>query len=657
MTVTADANGNWSHSLPAGTFPPGTYTRTVTATTMDAAENPTTVTRTINIDTEMSVAINPAPFATDNVVNLAEAGGTLTLSGTAAADATRVEVQWNGQPIPATLNGDGTWSIQFPAGAAGSITRDSTITVTAWDAAGNSETATRPIRIDLETAITVEPQPVGADGILSGAERSAGFTLDGTAEPGAAVYLALNGTAHGPITADANGLWSYTFTPAALAGLTDAQGGTLTAYSIDTAGNRSATETRSFTVDTTVGSFTFAAPDLSGTVNDGPRDPSVLNAVERNAGIIAQGTVEPGATVRITVAETGWTTTIPADQTAGGTWRVTLPADALPQGAAASATITATATDALGNTAPPQSQTIAIDTVVADFNASSIRLGTGTDNILNATEHGAGLPVSGQGEAGSTVTVTMNGHTRTALVGDTGQWSLTFTPDQVPTGERSNIPVSVTATDTAGNTSGPFTVTYGVDTVAPGTPTVIETQDVAGAMRGLTTAASDDSYSFHRVDATGPAIALTATETHDPVWNEDLFRFQNGQTVPDGSYLVINTRDAAGNEANTLFIKNTATGVSVDLNRDGLDAFDLTAIDLTRAPDARLSITEDQLRALTGPDQTLVIKGEATDQVTLANVTGVQQNVTVNGAVYDIYTLGSSGAQVLLEDDLTRTVI
>ena len=51
------------------------------------------------------------------------------------------------------------------------------------------------------------------------------------------------------------------------------------------------------------------------------------------------------------------------------------------------------------------------------------------------------------------------------------------------------------------------------------------------------------------------------------------------------------------------------------------------------------------------------IRGEATDQVTLANVTGVQHNVTINGAVYDIYTLGSAGAQVVLEDDLTRTVI
>ncbi len=654
VTRPVDANGNWSHELPAGTFPPGTYTRTISATTMDAAENPTTVTRTLNIDTEMSVAINPGAFAMDNVVNLAESNGSLTLSGTVARDATRVEVQWLGQPLPATLNGDGTWSVQFPAGAAGTITRDSTITVTAWDAADNRETATRPIRIDLETTLNVEQTPVGTDTTLSGSERAAGFTLDGEGEAGARVYLNLNGTDYGPATVGGDGRWSFTFTPASLAGLTDAQGGTITAYAIDTAGNRSTTETRSFTVDTTVGNFTFAAPSLTGAVNDGPRDPSVLNAVERNAGVVVEGTVEPGASVRITVSGTNWSTTIPADQTMSGTWRITLPRDALPEGAATSATITATATDRLGNTSLPQERTIAIDTVVADFNAGDIRLGTGTDAILNAVEHGGGLPVSGRAEAGSTVNVTVNGHSRSVLVGDTGQWSVTFTPDQIPTGERGNIPVLVSATDGAGNVSGPHTVTFAVDTIAPATPEVLRTEDFAGGYSAITTTNTNDTYRFHRVDSTGAATPILADES---LTNRGEDRFDFRTDIPDGSYLVINTRDAAGNEANTLFIKNTATGVAVDLGRDGLESFDLSAIDLTRAPDARLSITEDQLRALTGPDQTLVIKGEVTDQITLSNVTNVQNNVTINGAVYDIYTLGSAGAQVLLEDDLTRTVI
>jgi hypothetical protein len=95
----------------------------------------------------------------------------------------------------------------------------------------------------------------------------------------------------------------------------------------------------------------------------------------------------------------------------------------------------------------------------------------------------------------------------------------------------------------------------------------------------------------------------------------------------------------------------------VDLTRQGLENFDLSAIDLTRAPDARLTINAQQLESLTGPDQRLIVKGESTDQVTLRNVTNVQDDVVINGQRYDIYTLGNNGAQVLLEDDVSRTVI
>lgn len=653
VTRTANADGVWSHELAAGTFTDGTYTRQITVTTRDAADNPTTVTRTLNIDTQMSVAIDARPFAVDNVVNMSESQGALTLTGTAPRDATRVEVAWLGQPVPATLNSDGTWSVSFPAGTA-TRTQDSTLTVTAWDAAGNRAETTRPIRIDLETALTLTPEPVGADRMLSGPEQSAGITVGGTGEAGAQVFLSLNNTPYGPIPVSNTGTWTHTFTSANLVGLSHGSQVTLTAYSVDAAGNQSTTETRSFAVDTQVGNFTFAAPDLMGTVNDGPRDAHVLNAVERSAGLPIQGTVEPGATVTIRVAETGWTTTIPAAQTANGSWSLPLPAAALPQGANAQATIIATATDSLGNTANAQ-QTIAIDTVVANFNAADIRLGTGTDNILNAREHAAGLRVEGKAEADSTITVTLGNHSHTATANSNGDWFVNFTSNQIPTGERTGIPVSVTATDTAGNTSGPFQKTFDVDTIAPNTPTVIEASDIGTGLRGITTTPTPDQYSFFRLNPTGPATEIAAEETFDTRFNEDRFTFLNGQTVPDGSYLVINTRDLAGNEVNTLFINNTTTGGGIDLNRTGFERFDLNAIDLTRAPDARLTITEEQLLSLTGPDKTLLIKGGPDDVVTLQNVTNVQNDQTINGAVYDIYTLGNSGVRILLEDDVSRT--
>ncbi|NGQ89627.1 hypothetical protein G5V65_01870 [Rhodobacter sp. HX-7-19] len=655
VTLQVNDQGQWSHAIAANTLTDGTYSYTVR--TADAAGNPTERTGSFRVDTQMSVAIDGG-FAFDGVVNLAESRGALTLTGTAPADSTRVEVQWLGQTYPATLNGNGTWSLQFPAGLA-TASQMSEIRVTAWDAAENSNFATLPVRIDLETALSVEQYPVGSDQVLSGSEQRSGFTLDGEGEAGARVYLNLNGRDLGPVTVADNGIWSYTFTATDLQGLSHGQQATITAYAVDAAGNRSTPDvTRSFTLDTQVGDFTFAAPDLQlGATPDSPRDATVLNATERSAGLPVQGTVEPGATVTLRVVETGWTTTIPASQTQGGTWTFTLPAAALPQGAAQTATISATATDAQGNTtAQPMERTIAIDTVVADFNAADIRLGTGTDNVLNAREHAVGLPVEGRAEAGSSISVTMNGHTERTTANAQGIWSVTFTPDQIPTGERTGIPVSVTATDTAGNVSETITRSFDLDTVAPTTPSVLRTEDFAGGYSAITTTNTNDAYSFHRVDATGAATRVIADES---LTNRGEDRFDFRSDVPDGSYLVINTRDTAGNEANTLFIKNTATGVAVDLTREGLAGFDLSAIDLTRAPDARLTITAQQLESLTGPDQQLIVKGEATDQVTLHNVTHQEHNVrdAVTGQVYDIYTLGDSGARILLEDDVSRTVI
>lgn len=649
ITVRADATGVWTHDLTAGTFAAGTYTRTITATTTDAAGNPTTLTRTLSIDTEASVALNSAPIADDGIINLQESQGTVTISGTMGANTANVTLTWQGQTWPATLGANGTWSVTLAPGTF-TTSQSGTLTVTATDTAGNTATASRTLTADLETGLTLEAAPVGADNILSGSERRQGITLDGTAEAGATVHVTVNGNALAPVTANASGQWSVAIPTAALPEGQASGTGLITAYSIDTAGNRSATATHRFDVDTLVNTFTFTPPDLTGTVNDGARDAQVLNATERAAGLPIQGTVEPGSTVLVRLGT--WETTIPAASTTSGTWAITIPASALPEGAATSATISVTATDRLGNVSATMSQTIAIDTEVTSFTPASTRLGLGTDNTLNAVEHAAGLPVSGTAEAGSRIGVTLGAHTLFTTAAADGTWSVHFAPAQIPTGERQDVALTVTATDLSGNTRSQ-TATFDIDTIAPSTPEVIGTNDVAGGMRGLTTSATDDIYSFFRVDQTGAATRLSATESYDAVNREDVFRFA---TVPDGSYLVINTSDAAGNSANTLFIKNTATGVTVDLTREGLAAFDLSAIDLTRAPDARLTLTESQILSLTGPDETLLVKGEVTDHVTLVGVTSVRNDVTVDGKLFDIYTLGSSGATVMLEDDLSRTV-
>ena len=124
--------------------------------------------------------------------------------------------------------------------------------------------------------------------------------------------------------------------------------------------------------------------------------------------------------------------------------------------------------------------------------------------------------------------------------------------------------------------------------------------------------------------------------------------------MPDGSYLVINTTDAAGNESSTLLIVDNTSAPTVDLGRDGLDGFDFAAIDLTFAPDAELTITEEHLMALTGADHELIVKGDAGDSVTLVGGEASGETREIDGEIYNVYTLGDHGS-VLLDDDIIAT--
>lgn len=120
--------------------------------------------------------------------------------------------------------------------------------------------------------------------------------------------------------------------------------------------------------------------------------------------------------------------------------------------------------------------------------------------------------------------------------------------------------------------------------------------------------------------------------------------------VQDGTYLVINDTDAAGNESATLYLRSTIGDTTVDLSRAGLAEFDFGTIDLSAAH-ARLSLTEAQINSLTGADQHMAIRGGTDDHVNLLGgvAAGTQ---SVNGESFTLYTLGTSGASVLVDDDI-----
>jgi large repetitive protein len=205
-----------------------------------------------------------------------------------------------------------------------------------------------------------------------------------------------------------------------------------------------------------------------------------------------------------------------------------------------------------------------------------------------------------------------------------------------------------------------LTDSFAYDTVAPGAPDVIsferDFRPASSGVRGVGVTTSDDDLTFFTVGTSGAATALAATESTN-VNNPGETNYSFGAArVPDGTYLVINTEDTAGNESSTLFIVNNTSSSTVDLTRAGLQGFDFSTIDLTVAPQASLTITEAQIRSLTGADKTLTISGGADDTVTMTGAVDTGNNATVDGQTYSIYTLGNQGATLLVDDDITKVI-
>ncbi|NEX46457.1 Ig-like domain-containing protein [Pseudotabrizicola algicola] len=741
-TITSDASGNWQQTFPQGTLPAGTYQATATLSTVDAAGNPSSVTRSFDVDTEISVAFDQNAIAGDNIVNAVEAAGAVTMSGTSAAGST-VVVEWAGSTRPATTDASGNWTVTFPAGTATGGTYETTAIVTATDAAGNTSSARRDILVDTEIAVGTDETQAG-DNRISGAERAEGFTLTGTGEPGAALTVSVTtpgSTVTHPTTVGANGQWAIEYAPGELpsgtytasvsvsardaagniatdthmvevdtqtsVGIDPIQAGdnfisgaerlagiTLTgtaeanatlsvtfngttyenvrasadgtwALPVSTAGIPSGTTTANVAV-TAVDSFgniasashvvnidTEVVPLTRGTMSTG--GDNILNDAEASRGLTVTGTVEAGSTVMVSFDGHD----ARAATVSGGIWSITIPASEIPQGTT-SAELVVTATDRLGNTGVHR-EAIAIDREVTPLRPGQEMLSG--DGYLNAREASEGLLVTGTSEPRSTVTVQMMvgdqvvGNAMRIVTDASGNWSTTFSSSNLPRGEL-NARVVVTAQDLAGNIDS-YSQPLVIDTVAPGAPDVVKFERVSAGLTRIVTQEVDGSYEFTRIDANGNASHINAVRSIDEVTGDENITFgsrgANGFTptpVPDGSYLVVDTTDLAGNQSSTLLIVNNTNAPDIDLSRPGLSNFDFSAIDLTFAPDADLTITEAQLLNITGADKTVLIKGGSDDRVEIIDGVNTGQTREVDGETYNIYTVGSSGATVLLDDDI-----
>ncbi|KVJ41210.1 type 1 secretion target domain-containng protein [Enterobacter cloacae subsp. cloacae] len=557
------ADGTWSAAIPAadvGALAAGTVTVTVAG--QSAAGNPVTISHDVTVDLT-AVAISIDTIAADDVINAAEKGADLVLSGSTSnvEENQTVTVTFGGKSYTATVDADGNWTATVPsADLAGLKDGDASVQVSVTNAHGNSASAGREYSVDA-TAPGVTIDTVAGDNVINGSEASAGVTVSGTttAEAGQTVTVTLGGNSY-TAQVQPGGTWSVSVPSADLSALAD-NGYTVQVSVSDTAGNPGSAN-KAITLDTT-------PPTVSFNVVAGD---DVINSVEHAQAQIVSGTstgANVGDKVVITLGSNQYTTTVDAS----GNWSVGVPASVISALNDGTVTLSATITDSAGN-----SSTQTHDVVI---NTASVALTVNTlsgDDVINAAEATTSLVINGssaQFASGTVVTVTLNGKSYTATIQSDGSWSTTVPAADVGAlADGANYQVAVSAQDSAGN-SASATHSISVDTTAPvvsiATLSGDDVLNAAEAQQPLTVHGSSSAEAGQTVTVTLGGKTYTATVANDGTWTLDVPATDLAALSQGALTVTASVNDNAGNHGqttHTLTVDTVAPTVTISTVAD-----------------------------------------------------------------------------------------
>ncbi|QQZ39520.1 BapA prefix-like domain-containing protein [Pseudomonas sp. SK3(2021)] len=543
---------------------------TVTATATDAAGNtgaPAQVefTASNGVDTK-------APEAPTGLTAVTQPDGTAKVSGKAEPNSTVKVTLPDGTTQETKAGPDGSFEL-----VSATPQPNGTVTATATDAAGNTGA---PAQVEFTASNGVDTKaPEAPTGLTAVTQPDGTAKVSGKAEPNSTVKVTLPDGTTQETKAGPDGSFE-------LVSATPQPNGTVTATATDAAGNTGAPAQVEFTAS-------------NGVDTKAPEAPTGLTAVTQPDGTAkVSGKAEPNSTVNVTLPDG---TTQETKAGPDGSFELV---SATPQ---PNGTVTATATDAAGNTgAPAQVEFTASNGV--DTKAPEAPTG-----LTAVTQPDGTAKVSGKAEPNSTVKVTLpDGTTQETKAGPDGSFELVSATPQ-PNGT-----VTATATDAAGNTGAPaqveFTASNGVDTKAPEAPT------------GLTAVTQPDGTAKvsgkAEPNSTVKVTLPDGTTQETKAGPDGSFELVSATPQPNGTVTATAT-DAAGNTGAPAQVEFTAS--------NGVD---------TKAPEAPTGLT-----AVTQPDGTVKVSGKAepNSTVTVTFTDGTQGSVLAkaNGD----FTLTSTTAQ------------
>ena len=427
---------------------------------------------------------------------------------------------------------------------------------------------------------SAEVASVAGDNIITAPEKAAGVTISGTAEANGSVELKL-GTVTRLVAVDANGNWSTTLQADDLPAADGSY--TLSATAIDAAGNRAPEVTSKVIMNTT------GTAAIIGTISED----GYVNAKEAAAPVKVMGTAEPNSKVALWLTdEKNPLAEVQAD--ANGKWEAGVP---LPAGLAdGKHVLSVTTTNAQGNTATSKAEFTLDKTPPAP--AANLKL-EGNDTTITSLEAKNGVSLSGTGEAGTKVTVSIGGgKTQTATVGANGGWKVEFKEGDLPMpgqGNSTNTAFNVVLQDKAGNDSAVATqnVTLQGPLLPLGKPIIstIAGDDIinaAEAQGAVSVSGIADAGSIVHVKL-GNTPVPDVTADANGRWTAQL---TNLARVPDGSYDVTAVASQPGRAdsvaaAHKVTLDKTAPGQPTNIKTNGGD----TTISAEEAKTGKITFT------------------------------------------------------------------
>ncbi|MCG7629077.1 Ig-like domain-containing protein [Epibacterium sp. MM17-32] len=279
-------------------------------------------------------------------------------------------------------------------------------------------------------------------------------------------------------------------------------------------------------------------------------------------GVTISGTGEAGSDVEVTIGDVVVTTTVEDD----GTWSVNVPTDDLPDDGVYETVVDVVAPD--GTTY----EDLDGPTIDIDSEPPTVIITEGTQSvgdIVDGDEQASGTIITGTGEAGATVSLEINGATQTTTVAEDGTWSVTFTSDEIETGEY-ETGITITTTDPHGNS----TTTTDVLEVDTETAVTIDSglsggdDIVTAAEAAAGVAITGTAEAGATVEVTIEGVTRTTTAASDGTWT---VTYPSGTVFDtEGEYdreITVTSTDTAGNTAtatSTIAVDTDAGFVQLD---------------------------------------------------------------------------------------------